>query len=337
MVQSSTVTMQTIADSLGLSRATVSLALRDEPRVAEATRTRVRAEAVRLGFAPNRNAVRLRTQQRNVVGLVVPDITNPVVAEAAIGMQVALEEQSLIVVLSNTFDDASTQRRILRQFIEEQVAGVLLIPSLGTTPADLDPLRLAGIPAVLLNRDVAGSDLPIVRVPDPDVVGLAFHHLRVRHRADSIGYFGGIADAGPRIGRLQAFEDLCATTGVSPVYPWSVASPSSASHARQQAVQLLQSATDFPDGLIVHNDIIAIGVLRALRENGVTPSQLPLVSIDNVEISAMTNPALTAVSIDPRHLGSIAGSRLAAALTTAEYVREPHPPALVVRESCGCE
>lgn len=330
------VTMQTVADSLGLSRATVSLALRDASKIAESTRKRVHAEAVRLGYVPNRNAVRLRTQQRNIVGLVVPDITNPVVAEAAIGMQLGLADKRLIVLLSNTFDDVVTQRQVLRQLVEEQVAGVLLLAALGTTAADLEYLRTARIPVVLLNRDVPDSGLPIVRALDAQVVGIAFEHLVAHHRAASLGYFGGIADAGPRIGRMQSFTALCESRGVRVVDAWSPTSPSSATAAREQTRQLLERREPVPDALIVHNDIIAMGVLRALTDFAVPPSALRVVSIDDVELASIVSPSLSAVSIQPRQLGRFAGQRLVAAIEGSDIHGTLSEPSISRRESCGC-
>lgn len=329
-------TMQTVADSLGLSRATVSLALRDATKIAESTRKRVHVEAARLGYLPNRNAVRLRTQQRNTIGLVVPDITNPVVAEAAIGMQLGLADQRLIVLLSNTFDEVATQRQVLRQLVEEQVAGVLLLAALGTTASDLEYLRAARIPIVLLNRDVPESRLPIVRALDAEVVGIAFEHLVVHHEAASLGYFGGIADAGPRIGRMESFTALCKSRSVRVADAWSAASPSSATAAREQTRRLLKNHEPLPNALIVHNDIIAIGVLRALTDFSIPPSDLRVVSIDDVELASIASPSLSAVSIQPRELGRFAGQRLIAAIEKVEFHGTLPAPALVRRESCGC-
>ncbi|KRF33192.1 hypothetical protein ASG83_04265 [Yonghaparkia sp. Soil809] len=336
MDQEGPVTMQTVADALGLSRATVSLALRDASKIAEETRLRVQAEAARLGYIPNRNAVRLRTQQRNVIGLVVPDITNPVVAEAAIGMQMGLEDRSMIVLLSNTFDDLTMQRHVLRQLVEEQVAGVLLLPALGTTAVELERLRAARIPVVLLNRAVPESDLPIVHVLDAEIVGIAFEHLVVEHGAQSLGYFGGIGDAGPRIQRMESFSRLCAAEDVRVMEAWSAPSPSSAIAARELAHRLLGSAEPLPDALIVHNDIIAIGVLRALNEFSISPSELRVVSIDDVELASITTPSLSSVSIHPRDLGRTAGHRLLAALSGGVFDGALEAPSLARRESCGC-
>src|SRR5437868_6318268 len=95
------VTMQDVAAALGLSRSTVSLALRDRDVIAVETRERVQAAAAELGYVYNRSAANLRTRRRDVVGLVVPGITNPLVGEVALGLQQALAGSGLIVALSN--------------------------------------------------------------------------------------------------------------------------------------------------------------------------------------------------------------------------------------------
>jgi LacI family transcriptional regulator len=127
--------MQDVADALGVSLSTVSLALRGNEVVARATRHRVQEAAHRLGYVYDRAASRLRTRHRTVVGLVVSDITNPFAAETALGLQRAVMPDGGIVALANRFDRIATQNAILTTLVEERVAGVVLIPALGTCDA----------------------------------------------------------------------------------------------------------------------------------------------------------------------------------------------------------
>lgn len=330
------VTLQTIADALGISRSTVSLALRDAPQIAGATRERIRRSAIELGYVANRNAVRLRTQVRNLMGLVVPDITNPVVAEAALGLQGSIDRRGLIVTLSNTFDDVDVQSRVLRELVAEQVAAIVLIPALGTTPADIDEHRLGGVPLMLLNRPIRGSAASTVAADDRAVVRLALEHLFHRHDTRVAAYFGGIGEALPRQERWEAFQEECGELGVAVAQEWSGPTLSSALDAAEATRRLLRSGAELPSGIVTHNDVVALGVTRAFHEFGITPDRCPLVSIDDIQQATVAVPALTTVALHLRELGELAGERMLAAIN-GETSDLPSPqPTLIIRESCGC-
>src|SRR5262249_51888507 len=91
-----------VAESAGVSRATVSLVLRGSPLVAASTRELVLEHMEQLGYVYNRGAASLRTQRRGIVGLVIPDNANPFIAQASVGFQQALSEQQHFVVVGQT-------------------------------------------------------------------------------------------------------------------------------------------------------------------------------------------------------------------------------------------
>jgi len=108
--------MLDVADSLGVSRATVSLVMRDSPLVAVTTKAAVLHEADRLGYVYNRGAANLRTQRSDVIGLVMPDIVNPFVGEVSLGSQDVLDEYGFFVIIANTRDRLDAQRHIVRSW-----------------------------------------------------------------------------------------------------------------------------------------------------------------------------------------------------------------------------
>ncbi|MDZ8201690.1 LacI family DNA-binding transcriptional regulator [Microbacterium sp. SSW1-59] len=333
MVDRRAVTMQTIADSLGVSRSTVSLALREAPVIAEATRQAVREEADRLGFVPNRSAARLRTHQRRLVGLVVPDFANPLVAATAAGLQRVVGEQERVLLVSSTFEDSVIQRRVLRSLIEEQVGGVIIASVIGTTAAELAGLAKAQIPTVLLNRTVEGSSAPVVERSAADIVDLAFDHLYVEHNARRIAYFGGFIDASPRRDRLEHFASRVAAAGLPSFPAWASPPSTSTGEARDTFMALVAERGMEIDAVICHSDTVAMGVLRALANMGI---HIPVVGIDDLDFAADMTPSLTTVRTDARGLGELAGRTLLTLMgSTFEPTLEPALE-LIVRESCGC-
>jgi LacI family transcriptional regulator len=346
------VTMQQVADQLGISLSTVSLALRGKPVIARETRERVMHEAKRLGYVYNRSAANLRQRKRTLVGLVVPDITNPFVGEAALGLQSELAGHGQFVVLANTRDSVATQTEVISSLIEERVAGLVLIPAIGTRDEDLRLLRDSATPAVLMNREVPNSDLPIVGTDDRQIVRLAIEHLRKAHGVTEASYFGGMQDAGPHQARKAAFDRELLEHGIRNMEAWNVTTgrdpedldpaalnkttgPNPAA-AYTAALSLLERHP-LPQAILCHSDSIAMGLIRALDEKRVPPQSCAIVSIDGIAASAMTTPPLTTVAVDPGQMGRDCGRLL---LTPSERDGTHHvplKPRLILRRSCGCE
>lgn len=325
--------MYDLAKTLGVSVSTVSLALRGHEVVAPSTRARVLDEARRLGYVYNRAAANLRTKSSNVVGFVVPDITNPFAAEVALGLQDALMPVGQFVALANTRDDVVTQTGILQTFLEQRVAGIVLIPSVETHGADLVPLRQSGTPVVTMNRVTPQSDLPFVGTDDEAIVELALEHLTAVHGVRVAAYFGGLPSASPLQARRKQFLASLVRRGMSNEPSWSVPCLPNSTSAYETARSTLMSTAP-PEALICHSDSIAVGLLRALSEAGLRRC---VVGIDGIDGSSMTVPSLTTVDVHPVDMGAAAG-RLLLSLSSSPRLPAPLPhPSLVVRESCGCQ
>jgi DNA-binding LacI/PurR family transcriptional regulator len=107
------VKLSTIAEALGLSTATVSLALRDSPLVADATRDRIKEKAIDLGYIYNRRAASLRTSRSGIIGVVVHDIMNPFYAEILRAIETELDRSRQTFILSNHYDSVEKQRNFI--------------------------------------------------------------------------------------------------------------------------------------------------------------------------------------------------------------------------------
>ncbi|MCU1533825.1 MAG: LACI-family transcription regulator [Glaciihabitans sp.] len=327
--------MQDVANALGVSLSTVSLALSGNDVVAPATRARVRDEANRLGYVYNRSAANLRTRSRDVVGLVVPDITNPFAAEAALGLQDALMPDGRMVALANTRERVDTQTSIVQALLEQRIAGLVLIPALDTSAADLALLRRSDTPVILMNRNVPDSQLPFLGTDDERVIRLAVDHLRDVHHVTSAAYFGGLQAAGPQKARKAHFRSLMQQYGIQDVAIWDVPSAPNALAAYEAAREILRTAPA-PAALVCHSDSIAIGVLRALNEAHVDPSECSVIGIDGIVDGVVTVPSLTTIDVFPSDMGAMAGRLLFTPSANQPASGPLVTPALRVRESCGC-
>lgn len=327
-----------VAAAAGVSRATVSLVLRESPLVAPATRDLVLSHAEALGYVYNRGAAGLRSQQRGIVGLVVPFIANPFIAQASAGFQEALADHQHAVVVGQTLDDPDRQHLVLQSLTEHQVDGLLLMPAIGTEAAAIGQLRRAGTPVVLLDRPLDTLSLPYVG-PDEQAIGtLALDHLAQVHGIDSVAYLGGAAEATPRIVRERTVRAGAARAGVTVVDGWCLPSAASA-EAGYNAASALLARGEPPAGLVCHSDGIALGVLRAFAERGIGARQCRVVGIDNTPDAAYWNPSLTSIAVNPEKIGLVGGMLLLAEMgriDTGAMTTRPPGPTLVARESCGC-
>ena len=135
--------LSTIADALSVSTATVSLALRDSPLVADATRERIKEHARAIGYIYNRRAASLRTSRSGIVGVVVHDIMNPFFAEILRSIESELDRSRQTFLLSNHYDQLEKQRTFIDTLLQLGADGVIMSPAIDTPPEDI---RLAEDP-----------------------------------------------------------------------------------------------------------------------------------------------------------------------------------------------
>ncbi|MDJ0933610.1 LacI family DNA-binding transcriptional regulator [Breoghania sp.] len=149
--------MSHLAERLGVSKATLSLALRNSPLVADATHERVKREAEAAGYIYNRSAAALRTARSNVVGVAVHDILNPYFAEIFGALENTLGENDQIVFICNHRDDVERQRTFVQALLQHRADGLVLCPWVGTDPAEINHLVDADFLVTLICRDVEGT------------------------------------------------------------------------------------------------------------------------------------------------------------------------------------
>ncbi len=154
----SRITLNDIAEHAGVSRATVSLVLRNVPTVAPGTRLRVQKSMRLLGYIYNRAAASLRTQRSHAIGLIVSDIANPFFAEVIIAIERRLDFAGYVTLLGNTSEDPKKEDRVWRTMHEFPAAGLLICPTLRP---DNEPSPVPGVPTVAFARFLSGIDFVV--------------------------------------------------------------------------------------------------------------------------------------------------------------------------------
>jgi LacI family transcriptional regulator len=299
------------------------------------TRRRVLRALDELGYAPNNLARNLRAKALRVFGLVIPDIRNPVYTSLQRGVEEVARARGFFVLLANTDEQPDTQAEYLRMLLAERVTGVILVPT-GTDVEPVEALRRAGIPVVALDRPLSGLEIDTVQPDRARGVELAIDHLHAHgHRA--MGLVNGPRGMASAEQRAEAFGRAFRARGLDEHPAWQTHGDFRETGGYAAAKALLTSG-DRPTALLVANNLMALGTLRAAAELGLrVADDLALVAFDDPVWAPFLAPPLTTVAHPIHDLGRTAAEMLERRL--ADPDRPPAtvllPPRLVVRSSCG--
>jgi len=327
-------TLGHIADQLGISTATVSLALRDSPLVAEDTRAKVKKTAEEIGYIYNRSAASLRTARSQIVGVAVHDILNPYFAEVFTALEDVLEEQGQMIFICNHRDDVKRQRAFINTLLQHRADGLILCPSVGTTAEEINRLVGQGVPVTLMCREVPGVWAPCVHGDDVAGAYAVTKHL-IDQGHEKIGMIGGRRESSTgrdrHAGWLRALEE----SDLDPEKQVDVPELMTQADGRRVAPQIVASA-DRPSALMCFNDLVALGMMPVFRRMDVEPGpDMAITGYDDIDGAASRTPALTTVCNHADKIGRLAALTL---LRQVAGERVPNKPILIepdlrIRES----
>lgn len=298
----SRITINDVAEATGVSRATVSLVLQDSNRVSVATKERLRAAMVELGYVYDRRAANLRSQRAMTMGMIATDVRNPYFAEVTMGIEEEVSQAGYTLVLGYTRDILARQERVLRSMAEQRVDGIFLLPATGTTAKGLrQTLGGSQIPHVLFARRVRGHDSDYVGADNVKGGGLIAEHLH-DIGIGSAAFLGGPEGSSARKERVGGLQRGLDRHGIT-IDPDQVIASSATAEGGAEAVEKLLVSAPLPDALVAYNDVVAFGVLRALRQNGIEPGRdVAVIGFDDVPAAAVEHPSLTTVATFPERI-----------------------------------
>lgn len=333
-----TVTMKDVADYAGVSKATVSRVLNNDPTVADPLRNRVLKAVKELGYQRNRAARRLRASSSDVIGLVISDIQNPFFVSAISGIEEMAYAHQMSILLCNTGEDPARQEMYLHVMEAEQVAGLILVPSPSTEVKSLRRLAQSGMPIILLDRWVRGFDADVVVVDNERGAYDAVSHL-IRLGYTRIAIITGSLLFTTSPARQQGYREAIAAAGL-PIDEALIKVGDSRLEGGYTAARELMALPNPPQAIFAANNLMTLGALKAIREINIPiPEQVALIGFDDMPWSGELCPPLTAVSQPTYDLGREAVHLL------LRRRDDPHAPFrtvtlqthLIVRESCGAK
>ncbi len=317
-------TIYDVARVAGVSPATVSRVLNGSAPVVPATRARVEAAIRQLDFYPNDLAPGRTRRGTGMVGIVVPDITNPLWAEVALGAEETLRTSGYGVILTNTGDSPDRQEEAIAMLRRKRADG-LLVAALRHAGPSLRRARAAGIPVVLLSRGADDGTFDLVTVDARRAAFLATEHLlQLGHRR--IGLLGGPPDEQTTAVRRKGYLDALASYGIGSheAASWMVEGPGWGLAAGRRRMSELLGRGAGITAVVAVTDVMAMGAWQMLAEAGLrVPDDVSLASLEDIELAGVVPPGLTTAGQPPADRGRIAAEILLERLHTRSSV-EPH-------------
>jgi LacI family transcriptional regulator len=330
----SPVTLRTLAERLGLSVSTVSRVLHAKPdeqlrAASEATVARIRTLADELGYRPNPHATSLRTRRSNLVGVLVPRLSDIVLATIYEGIEEAASEHGLSTFVTNTRDIPAVQRARTEMVLARRVDGMIF----GDAYVDgrfLDEVAARGVPFVLVSRR-AGNH---VSATCDDYRGgqlAAEHLLEYGHR--DVAVIAGEPYASTGIDRTAGFVDTFLQAGLE-IPAERIRHSRFDARGGREAAEALLGANRPPSAIFAVNDFAAIGALGAARDRGLqVPGELALIGYNDTPLAGELPIALTTIRSPMHQMGRRGLALLTQLIRGEEATTERLPPELIVRAS----
>ena len=322
-----------MAERAGVAVGTVSRVLNEHPSVTAEIRARVKAVIKELGYRPDPFARSMRSKISRLIGIVIPDLTNPFFAELVQCAERAATAHGHNVIFMTSFDDAAREADRLMQLAGRKVDGIIIVPSTG-----LHSIKAPkGLPLVAVDRLV--DNFPGVAADHRGGARIAVEHLvRLGHRRIAcIAGPAGSASAQDRLrGYLDVVEALDDRQPDQAIAPLVVAAAFDYESGCAAGTYLLaRPRAERPTAIFASSDQQAIGCLRAANDLGIpVPAGLSIVGFDGIPLSNLTTPRLTTVT---QPISQIAEAAISALLGQRDMPRigKPHlfECALVERES----
>jgi LacI family transcriptional regulator, galactose operon repressor len=331
-------TLRDVAAMAGVHPATASRALNPGTRslISPRTADRVLRAAEQLGYQPNAVARSLRTSRSSSIGVVVPDLTNPLFPPIVRGIEDALAPHGYVLLIVNTDNDPELEDRLIASLRSRSVDGLILATARLGHPLLRVPAEI-GFPVVLANRRTEGLPFPSVTADDASGIHAAVAHLAgLGHRR--IAHIAGPQDTSTGMGRLRAFRSAMQEHGL-PVDAALIRRTSAwlEDEGARALSDLLDANRPF-SAIFAGNDMLALGCYDVLAERGLRcPEDLSVVGFNDMPLVDKLRPGLTTVHIPHYDIGWEAGRMMLDELTRGEQQAKAvlMPVSLSIRESTG--
>ncbi|MFT4286101.1 LacI family DNA-binding transcriptional regulator [Nocardioides sp.] len=329
------VSMADIAQVAGVSVSTVSHVVNQTRPVAPATADAVLSAMAELGYVPDRVTRSMRTEGQLMIGLAMSSISNVYFGDVVHGLERAAEAAGYSVLLAETHDDPHGELRAVTHLLARSVDAIVLAHC-GDPDRALRYCAQRDVPVILVDR-LDNRELDQIGPENVESTALLAEHLAgLGHTR--VGMVAGRPGLSTTLDRVAGFRAGLARSGIEVDEDLVVSGDSTTDGAHAATMALLQGRRP-PTALVVSNNLMTIGVMRAARDLGMSvPGDLALVAFDDFAWADLFHPRLTVMAQPAVEMGAeafgLALNRLKARESPARRV--VLHPTFMHRDSCGC-
>ncbi|MEK3888175.1 LacI family DNA-binding transcriptional regulator [Bacillus sp. FSL K6-3431] len=302
------ITIYDIAKAANVSPTTVSRVLTRSPLVKESTRRQVLEIMEKLDFSPNEAARSLTTNQTNMIGFILPDITNPFFSQTYIDVESKAREKGYTVLLRNSMNRSEMESAHLREFEERRVECIVFmggrINKSNPDEKEIDEMLevIKRVPIIMVNGRMKGIDCHIIRTNEEEGIRSILSHL-VSQGHKKISMIGGTNGISSTDIKVEIFQAELKSFRLDYNEDWQIYSGFGIDDGREAMKKLLLKEC-LPTAIIGINDMVIYGALKECREQKVSISNFSFVGFDDIFPSDIVHPSLTTVNHNYDLLGS---------------------------------
>jgi len=313
-------TLKQLSEILKISVSTVSRALKNHPDISEETKRKVKELAETLDYEPNRNAIYLRNNTSNIIGIMVPTLDNFFYDSFTVAVEEEARTMGYSVMIMQSGENKDTESANLRLLKNNRIAGVFV--SITGETEDLSPflkLQEKKIPVIFFDR-VPDYDLcNKVCLADRTAATMVAEALIAKNKKNVLALFGH-----PRLTisqkRFSAFNETYKQKLPEAIidnhFPLTIA------QAKAITLTALEN-NKRPDAIFCMGDLILIGVMQAIHEKGLRmPEDIGVMSISNGLIPTLYHPKITYVETSGYKLGKLSFKRMSECIAGSTFMQE---------------
>ncbi|NOT90666.1 LacI family DNA-binding transcriptional regulator [Ferruginibacter sp.] len=313
-------TLKQLSEILKISVSTVSRALKNHPDISEDTKRKVKELAETLDYEPNRNAIYLRNNTSNIIGIMVPSLDNFFYDSFTVAVEEEARAFGYSVLIMQSGESRDVELANLKLLKNNRIAGVF-VSITGETDDISSFLKLQDkkIPVVFFDRVPDYDQCNKICLADKVAATMAADALIGKNKKNVLALFGH-----PKLTisqkRFKAFNETFTSKAPSTIinnqFPLSIA------EAKACTIAALENNTK-PDAIFCMGDLILIGTMQAIHQKGLRiPEDISVISISNGLIPTMYNPKITFVETSGYKLGKLAFKRMMECIAGSTFMQE---------------
>lgn len=306
------VTIKEIAKKANVSVAAVSYALNNKSGIGEKKRKQIRELAEQMGYIPNSIAKSLQSKYTNVIGVIIPELSNTYNSELLLNLENEARQKDYYLLLGSTHNNLETGKVIIEKFIEKNVDALVIVVGQYTSEEYYRPIakRLdkLGIPVVFIGARFNSIKANFIELDLPDAMYELTNRLIQKIHSDNLVFFGGKMDEYYTFLRINGIKKSFSERGFKfkSKHHFNIGKQYTFQNGYKAINEYIKRKRPLPEAILAINDMVAYGVLKGLQAlDPKVSSNILLTGCDNIFIPSLNDISLTTIQIPIREISNI--------------------------------